>query len=101
MESARQVLKRNIVKSRRPLLWRASLVLGLWNKVVEEVYKEVGRGKSQAISFRDGSLKVAVYYQIWLLELRLREEQLISLLNQKLNSSIVKSIKTVLLEHGT
>ena len=95
VKSLKNVLKENIVKSRKPLLMRASLVLGLWEKALSEIAGEKGKGKTKAISFKDGTLKVGVYYQVWLLELRLREEELTRMLNQKLNSTIVKSIKGV------
>lgn len=77
---------------------QASLVLGLWEKVLVGMKGDWVKGRTKPISFKEGVLKVGVYYQVWLIELRLREEPLLSLLNQRLNSTIVKSIKPVLLE---
>lgn len=79
---------------------QASLVLGLWEKVLVELKGDWVKGRTKPISFKRGVLKVGVYHQVWLLEIRLREERLLSLLNQRLNSAIVKTIKPVLLEGG-
>lgn len=77
---------------------QASLVLGLWEKVLTELKGDWVKGRTKPISFKEGVLKVGVYHQVWLLELRLREEQILSLLNQRLNSTIVKEIKGGLLD---
>lgn len=98
MESLKKVLKGRIVKSRNPLMLQASLVLGLWEKVLVELKGDWVKGRTRPISFKGGVLKVGVYHQVWLLELRLREERLLSLLNQRLNSAIVKEIKGVFLD---
>ena|SRR3990167_4105820 len=98
MESIKHLLKSNIVSSPNPKLYGAAFVLGLWEKTLVGVEGEKGRGKTKALSFRGGVLKVQVYYQVWLLEITLREQQLVAAFNQELNSSIVKSIKAILLD---
>lgn len=99
MESVKRVLKGRIVKSRDPLMLQASLVLGLWEKVLVELKGDWVKGRTKPISFKGGGLKIGVYHQVWLFEIRLREEQLLSLLNQRLDSTIVKEIKTVLINN--
>lgn len=93
MESIKRVLKQNILRSAKPRLFGASLVVGMWEKALVEVEGQVALSKTRAISFRDGVLKINAYSDPWALEVRIKQEIIVKTLNEKLNTSLVKSLK--------
>lgn len=93
MEEFKKLLKRNIVRSNQAPVLAASLIVGLWEKALIEVFGLEAKGRTRAVSFRSGILKVNVPSKIWVLGLGVREEDLVSTLNKKLSSTVVKSLK--------
>ena len=93
MESIKRVLKQAIQTSSHPKMFGASLIVGLWEKALLELEGSKAVDQTRALSFRAGVLKVRVYSKPWLLYLRIKEEILVKALNEKLNTTLVKSLK--------
>lgn len=98
MDSIKRVLKQAILTSTQPKLFGASLIVGLWEKTLLDLEGPKAIKKTKALSYRGGVLKVGVYSKPWLLYLRIRQEVLVMTLNQKLNTTLVKSLRVEKME---
>ncbi|EKD49397.1 MAG: hypothetical protein ACD_63C00158G0005 [uncultured bacterium] len=96
MQKLSGIIKKSIAMHGIEKQVQAAMVCCAWNKLIIEKLGENIGGKSSAVSFRNGTLKVAALGSVYAQEIEMNKCRFLQEINQQFKMELIERVRIVL-----